>query len=1001
MCVTLKTLRLLAACLPTAVMVFSVPLRAQSDSLLQNYKRYSSLKEQGKYDQAIPIAEQTLVQFGQEFGKAHHYYGVGLHDLGLLYRYTAQFDKALDCMKRSVENAAVSIGKDHQEYGIRLNDLAGIYKEMGQYEKALPLYYKALDNAEKSLGKSHAFYGTYLNDLAALYYLAGQYEKALPIYLEAKNNAEKNYGKSHREYGTRLNNLAALYKAMGLFDKALPLYTEALENTEKAAGKDHPVYGSNLNNLAGLYEDLGQYEKAESLYLASLTNTEHSLGKHHPYYGIRLNNLATLYETMGQYKKALPLLLEALDNTEKSLGKSHPLYGSRLNGLAGHYESIGDFQQALPLYLLALENTEKSVGKSHPDYGNSLSNLALIYRRTGQYEKALPLYLEALQNAENSLGKQHKIYGNRLLNLASFYTQTGQPALGLPLFLEYWSNLKNQISGGFSFLSENEKNALIQTMEKSFHTLQSQYLQFSKDSKSVAGYSYDLEMATKGMILASGINMQSAIRSSGDSLALAMYDDWLLLRGAIAREQSMPLEQQRNDLSEIVEQAEKMEAQLARRSTELTGRKEVGMVDWKQVQQALGDQDVAVEFTSFRYGHGNYWTDSTVYMALVLRKNDEMPKMVPLCTEKQLDSLLRSTATDDPAFVSGLYRGGRTHTSRQNIAHTRKLYDLVWKPFDTLLRAGDHVYFSPSGRLHQLAFAAIPYKNQTLLSDRYRLEQVSSTAALTVEEVYQAPKQLALVGGVDYENYDFNNAVDSDSVVKAVSGNVPSTGSEDTWSYLEGTLNEVSRIEAIAATANIQCTVLKGNTASEERIKAMSGKASPDVLHIATHGFFFPEPGKNADTNTQSNASAQVFRQSKNALNRSGLLLSGANRSWHDAAASQGHEDGIYTALEATYVPLFNTELVVLSACETGLGDIKGSEGVYGLQRAFKAAGAKHMMMSLWKVPDSETAEFMTIFYGHYLGEKPVTAAFQQTQSEMRDKYRKDPYKWAAFVLIR
>lgn len=993
--------RLLSLGWLAALMLPAAILPGQSEELQKKFDTYRALQEERKYPEALALAESALQQFEQEFGKTHQYYGICLHDIALIHRYMRQSDKALLYINLSLENIGGSMGKEHYEYGIRLQDKAGIYKDMGKYEKALPLYYAALDNAEKSIGRSHLIYGVYQNDLATLYYDMGMYNKALPMYLESLDNTIKNRGKEHFEYGTRLNNLATLYEAMGLHEKSLPLYQEALENTENTLGKDNPTYGMNLNNLAGYYERMGQYDKSLAAYLASIENTEKSLGRDHPYYGVRLNNLAGLYERMGQIDKALPLYLDALQNTEKSLGKNHPYYASRLNNLAIYYETHGEHAKALELYLEGKANTEQNLGKEHPEYGVSLSNLAGFYKNTGKYDDALSLYMEALQIAEKKLGKQHIRYADLLYNLAGLYYSMNQPDRVMALCQEYWEIKKKQISGSFSFLSENEKNALIKTLETKFQSMQRFCWKFAADAVSTAGFSYDLELATKSMILASGIQMQSAIRSSGDTQTMGLYNNWLFLRAAIARQQALPLENQRSDLSALQEQAEEMEARLARQSTELTGRKDIGLVNWKQIQQQLGEHDVAIEFASFGYGKGNYSADSTLYVAIVLRKQDANPRIVELCTEKQLDSLLTKNNNHDPAFISGLYRGGKTHASRQEMAHTRKLYELVWKPFDSMLNAGDRIHFAPAGRLHQIAFAAIPYgKNQNLLSHRYRLNQLSTTAMLTAPEAHKTSEQIALIGGVDYETFERGPHSDSATSFSGQSANTMAE-SEENWAYLDGTLAEVKNLAAQAAAANIRYTVLEGKNASEEQLKAMAGKASPDVLHIATHGFFFPNPEQTAAAQHTSHGASSIFKTSTNALNRSGLLLSGANKSWQDGSVSQGREDGIYTAYEASYVPLFNTELVVLSACETGLGDIKGSEGVYGLQRAFKAAGAKYIMMSLWKVPDAETAAFMSEFYKHYLGGMSIPEAFEQAQQFMRNQHRKDPYKWAAFVLTR
>jgi CHAT domain-containing protein len=222
------------------------------------------------------------------------------------------------------------------------------------------------------------------------------------------------------------------------------------------------------------------------------------------------------------------------------------------------------------------------------------------------------------------------------------------------------------------------------------------------------------------------------------------------------------------------------------------------------------------------------------------------------------------------------------------------------------------------------------------------------------------------------------------------------------WTYLPGTFDEVTAIKELAREYNVRTSLFTGTEAREEQLKKIGAHANPSVLHIATHGFFFPDADKsflNEDMSTRSGK--LVFKTSDNPLDRSGLLFAGANHAWSGHASPEGTDDGILTAYEAASIYLGQTRLVVLSACETGLGDIKGSEGVFGLQRAFKSTGAEYLMMSLWQVPDKETSEFMTFFYTRLLRGFPIPDAFKYAQEQMKQKYYDEPYKWAAFVLVR
>ncbi len=224
-----------------------------------------------------------------------------------------------------------------------------------------------------------------------------------------------------------------------------------------------------------------------------------------------------------------------------------------------------------------------------------------------------------------------------------------------------------------------------------------------------------------------------------------------------------------------------------------------------------------------------------------------------------------------------------------------------------------------------------------------------------------------------------------------------------TWGSLPFTDREVGNLERILKTSGIQPQTHRGSTATEEAFKTIGagGKPSPRILHIATHGFFFPDPQTSEGFKTLPTLNEPVFKISEHPMIRSGLLLAGANHAWKTGKPLKpGMEDGILTAYEISQMNLSNTELVVLSACETGLGDIQGNEGVYGLQRAFKIAGAKYLIMSLWQVPDKQTSLLMTTFYKKWLEEKmTIPEAFRAAQKELRDAGL-DPYQWAGFVLV-
>jgi CHAT domain-containing protein len=424
-------------------------------------------------------------------------------------------------------------------------------------------------------------------------------------------------------------------------------------------------------------------------------------------------------------------------------------------------------------------------------------------------------------------------------------------------------------------------------------------------------------------------------------------------------------------------------------------------VKMEEVQKKLAGDEAAIEFVSFRFFNKDV-TDSIIYAAFILKKQDTVPVFVPLFEENELLKLTGKAGNTSKVFVNNLYPG-TAKEKNDSSAISGKLYRLIWQPLEPFLKGIKKIYYSPSGKLYNIAFHALTVDSASILMDHYELQQYTSTKQLLFRDPVPAntkPASAFLFGNATY-------SLDSAQLVRQKSGSLtkergstsiytPANNEMKTgaWEELAGTADEIKKIKKLFDDNKIPSRVFAGLAASEENLKDLNGK-SPQVLLVATHGFFLPEKNtKNASAIPGRN----VFVTAGNPLLRTGLMLSGGNYAWSGKMPIEGVEDGIATAYEISQLNLSNTELVVLSACETALGDIKGSEGVFGLQRAFKMAGVKKMIVSLWKVPDKETSELMITFYSYRLKGKTIDAAFAQAQADMREKYA--PYYWAAFVLV-
>lgn len=928
-------------------------------------------------------------------GKGHPDFAIGLTNLGMLYWKMGKFEKAESLYLEADMILEKTLGAAHPDYALNLNRLAVLYVSMGKYDKAEPLHLKAISIREKTLGKDHPDYARSLTNLATLYRESVNFEKAELLYLSAKAILEKNQGKERLDCALNLNGLAVLYEKMGDYEKAEPLYLEALSIREKTLGKEHPDFAASLNNLAVLHYTLGNYEKAEPMYLGAKDIWGKTLGKEHPSYARTLNNLASLYKIMGQFEKAEPLYLEASAIREKMLGKEHPDFAASLTNLASLYAEMGNYDKAEPLHLRSIDIREKVLGKEHTDYAWSLSNLAIMYSDMGNFQKAEPLYLESKAILEKLLGKQ--IYDRNLIGLARGYAEMGSNEKADSLFTEFTILNRSLLSKAIRHLSERELGNYLNTFSKSQNNL----LAFAKSTgdKKIVQTCFDNTLFYKGFLLnASGTAKRLA---SANPAVAEKFNQLKSCERRLAGQYAKSMDKRDSKaVAELEAQANDLEKELAR--TVAGYAENARQVNWKEVQSTLKKDEAAIEFVHFRVNFPKA-TDSVMYAALLLTAQTEQPVFIPLFEEKALDALLKIPGVRKSDYVNRFY-------GAQN-AGEKTLYKMLWQPLEKELAGVNKVFFSPSGLLHRLQLGAIstpPLVGEAegaILADRYILTQVGSTRQLLEKQATMANSggEAALFGGIQFD-------MDHIAATKANTGlamrnadgandesgfsKTGTTAQSGDWAYLNWTEVEVAVIQPVLASAGLETTLFKGFSATEEAFKNLH---SPRILHIATHGYFSPDVGKEKLEGKGESA----FKISEHPMIRSGLILAGGNHAWKSGSPLKpGMEDGILTAYEISQMDLSNTELVVLSACETGLGDIRGNEGVYGLQRAFKIAGAKYLIMSLWQVPDFQTQELMTAFYNHYLTEKmPLPEAFRVAQHEMREKYEQ-PYFWAGFVLL-
>lgn len=937
----------------------SLAMAKRVDSLIQVSR---GLTGKGEFEKALEVNRAAEKMALEKFGRESAMYGSVCFDRGRVLDLKGDLAMSEKWYLEAVSIRGKVLGTDHLECAKALHNLSIVYKNMGNYEKSEQLALQSKSIFEKRLGKVHPIYAASLLNLANHYLYTGNYEAAEPLYLEAKGIMEKAVGKDKPDYAKSLNNLAILYVNMGNHAQAEPLYLEAKSIWEKTLGKEDPEYAKALINLATLYRDRGNNEKSEEYYLEAKVILEKTIGKGSPDYAQILYNLAGLYHSMGKYGEAEPLYLDTKAILGKSLGIEHPNYAASLNSLASLYQAIGNYEKAEQICIEALTIQKKSFGVEHQDYILSISNLASLLLITGRYTQAAARYNEISVIQQNRLVKALHHLSEQELNI---YTN-----LLLP------ENQDHVLSLAQSPAAQNPLTSCTAYSSALFH---------------------------KGFLLNAAARINNP--TLRDSATTETFYRLKSYHRRLAAEYAKPIAE-RKGVEELETKANDLEKELAR--TVAGYGEAMRQVKWQEVQAALKPGEAAIEFVHYRFWDKKP-TDSLMYAALVLMPEGQ-PKFVPLFEEKQLNTLLhRGGAASPEFFFKNLYEFSGTG---------KDLNRLIWQPIANIFSAGGGqpkvVYFSPSGLLHRLNLAALPVSESERLGDRFKLIELGSTRQIVVN----APNRYdgasaALFGGVYYDLDTTSATTGPRAKLGGLRGGLSFAHTDSTlrgggeWKFLPGSEKEITELDKIMSTNGLKTKVFRSAAATEEAFKntessPKGNSASPRILHISTHGYFFPDPKTTADHSRPTFDDKQpTFKISEHPMLRSGLILAGGNHAWKTGKPfKEGMEDGILTAYEISQMNLSNTELVVLSACETGLGDIQGNEGVYGLQRAFKIAGAKYLIMSLWQVDDKQTSRLMTLFYKKWLTEKmPIPEALRAAQGELRERGF-DPFYWAGFVLV-
>jgi CHAT domain-containing protein/Tfp pilus assembly protein PilF len=921
----------------------------EKDRLLYEARRLEvesrRLSDGGKYADALPLADKALELKERVLGPTDPDLYQPLINLFVINFLRGNHAKAEEACTRALTITENALGSEHPLVGRLLYNLAVFYSTRGDFARAEMLARRALSIQQRSLGDEHPHFAHSLNRLAVIARHKGDFAQAESLFERALAISEKALGEDHDDVSNAVNTMASLYREKGDYVRAEPLYQRGLTILEKKRGPDHPLLAPPLNNLANLYRDMGEFDKSEPLYKRAISIREKAAGSDHPDVAGSRASLAQLYYLRGDYAQAEPLYVSALATLEKTLGPNHPLVAFHLNWLARLYSALNQKAKAEPLLRRALGIYESTSGANSYHIADTLFDLAKLSAAEDNFAQAVTLQARA-----NTILERH-------LNL-NFYAGSERQKLA------YLSKLPEQMNRAISLHVRNPSDSAARTLAAT------------------------TVLQRKGRVQDALSNSLASLRSRFSPKDRALLDQLNSVNSRLARlvlsepTRGSPADL-RKQIDTLEEQREKIEGEISRGSSGYQPAKALTLAD---VQAAIPEDAALVEFAvyqpfnpkapDYRTAHGE-----SRYAAYIIRHNGEVSS-ADLGPANEIDSR-----------VNALRRALRD-PQRKDVQQLARVVDQkVMGPIRPQLRDAKQLLISPDGELNLIPFEALVDEQR-----RYLVETYSFTYLTSGRDLLRGPTSNAGAGKPTvFANPLFGepaptqlaNATRPTNLSRRRQSITSARSLSDTYFVpLGGTAQEARSIQTFFPEANL----LMGMQATESALKSVT---APSLLHLATHGFFLQDVDQafftNPDVTTRGIAANGKI---ENPLLRSGLALAGANL--HKNADG---DDGILTALEASGMNLWGTRLVVLSACDTGLGEVRNGEGVYGLRRAFVLAGAESLVMSLWPISDYSTRKLMTEYYKNLRLGMGRGAALRRVQLNLLKQDAKvHPFYWANFI---
>jgi CHAT domain-containing protein/Tfp pilus assembly protein PilF len=907
---------------------------------------------------------------------------------GVTLKNADKRDEAEERIRKSLQIREQLLGPEDPSIVFPLTLLGGMYLNKTDYSKAAAFYERALKVQDKNDPAAGGVFAI-LNNLAIIYFTTDRFGEAEQALLRAIMVAEKIYGAGRPAAINAMVNLANVYDEQGNYVKAQQMYERALADGEKAMGPDYPGLATILSNLAGVYSERGDYPNGVRLGQRAVAIAEKS-GKEDQHLALALVTVGDAYRFQGDLERAKPLYERSLKIYEQVLGPEDLLVADNLDYLADIYRQQHDFDKAEELYRRALEIRKKKLGGEHSSVGASLDNLATLYMANSDYARAEPLYRQALAIRERVLGGEHPDVAATLTSLAALEMATGHGAqakslLSRAIAISERNSGLNLVTG-----SERQKLAYVRLSSEQLDRALTLNASLAPDPEA-ARLALTTALQRKGRVQDALVDSLKALRQHLSPEGAKLLDQLDEVTSHLARlvlqgPEQTPLAEHENRINALKEQREHLETEISSLSNQFRAASQPVTLD--AVRAALPANSALIEFLNYRRvqplgANDTNGAADTRYVAFVVHPSGDV-----------MWKELGEAGTIDRAIDS--YRQALRDPASDDIKQlARNLDEKVLHPLRPLLGDASHLLISPDGQLSLMPFEALLDEHNQYTIESYLITYLTTGRDLVRMQVKGSSK----TGPVVIADPAFGDSASS-TLAKVDRPNLghPSaagrrrsvtTAADLSGVYfapLAGTAQEARSIQALFPGA----TVVTGADASVATLRRIE---APSILHVATHGFFLEDRGSSSSLGSSAARGIPATLDTENPLLRAGLAFAGANR------IRSGKDNGILTALEASTLNLWGTKLVTLSACDTGIGEVRDREGVYGLRRAFVLAGAESMVMSLWPVSDRVTREMMTGYYsGLKRGLGRGEALRQAELAMLRRKDRRHPFYWASFI---